>query len=191
MEARKANLVPTSSQKDTSALEMRLKRALKESGSSNGLAHGVLNMVISESYEYAAKETGMYIASKSEYPMIEKYAEKYVEIAKQLISQIESQRGLPGLESLSMAKRQVINDGIVSCFNNLKEVLLKIENIEYNQRMSDLRSTLIVVKTFSWCVLGIVLLAFAQEMFTGLFQSALSTGDDLITKSVDWVFNIF
>lgn len=170
------------------SLDVRMKKFLSECGSPSSLTYSVASMVVAGSYTHAIKEMEMYVSLKSEYPDFIKFSERLIEQCTGLIGEIEEKRNTPGKENMTMAKIQVINDSVMKIFDRLEHLLNKIEKIEYNQRMNDLRSTLIVVRTLSWCVLSIVILAFILEVYNGLATTTGSVADDMITEAVDWTF---
>lgn len=174
---------------DVSGIQARLLKSMKGCGRVDSLVYSVLSMVANQSYEHAAREIETFIEIKSEYPEFVSFAERYAEHCRKLIGMIKETREMPGFESLSMAKRQVISDQVLGYFETLKVSLKKIEQVEYNQRMTDLRSTLIFVKTFSWCVLCIIVLAFCLEFYQGLYSTTGAVADGMITDAVNWVFD--
>ena len=174
---------------ETSGIEMRLKKVIAESGGPASLARSVLSMVANQTYDHAKKEVETYVDMKEEYPDFREFTKRYVERVDELMDSIREKRSIPGVENMSMAKKQAINDSIVALMEDLKTVLKKMEQVEYSQRMADLRSTLIVVKTLSWCVLGIVVLAFAMEVYNGLYSTTSVVADDMLNDVVDWTFD--
>lgn len=171
-------------------IDAQLTRSLGDAGRADSLTHAILSLIAHQNYDHAAKELELYIKEKKDYPQFESMAERHANHGKDLIHAIKTKRTMPGLESLSMAKRQEIYDQVLSHFNHLKNTLKQIETMEYGVRIEDLRSTVIVVRTATWCILALVGLSFVLEVYGGLYSTTGRVAMDIFDEGVDWMFDL-
>lgn len=172
-------------------VEERLERSLGEVSGGDSLTRNVLSMIVHQNYEHAEKEIEIYINLKKEFPKFASVVERYVDHCNDLMHAIRTKRSMPGLESFSMSKRQEIYDAVLRHFDDLKETLKRIEKTEYSFRIADLRSTTIVVKTFSWCVFAVLILALVLDVYHGLYSTSNAVFESTINELIDVTFGAF
>mgnify|MGYP003393188947 CR=1 FL=1 len=171
---------------DINAVDAQLKRILSTCNYKNSLTSSVLAFVINYAYDHAANEIDAYITLKKEYPAFVDISRRYVEKSKELIGIVRQERSVPGFKNMSIAKRKAISDEIARNFEQLKDNLRKVEQLAYNNRVMDLRSTLILVKTLAWCIFTVAVVAFMIDFNGGLYETSVTVFNDLITSAVKW-----
>lgn len=146
----------------TAALQAQLRDRLKAEfgGRMDGLRQVVLKSVVMGDFERANLSLDNYITYKEPYPDFHPRVKEMVRHSRELINAIRSKRNLPGLSQLTMAKQKEIMDHVVNHFNELKYTLKAIEKVAKDVALSDIRSTVWFIRTFSYCVLAIVVTYF-------------------------------
>lgn len=175
----------------TEEFDEKLARSIKDVSQADSLTHSVMSFVISKHYDLASKELDLYVEFKSDFPGFGDQVGRYIEHGKDLIHAIRMKREMPGLENLSMAKRQEISDAVVYHFDELKSTIKQIEKAEYQMRLTDLRSTVIVVKTFSYCLLALLVGAFLADVYGGLAKTFHTVLADSFERGMNMVFDLF
>jgi hypothetical protein len=140
-------------------------------GQTGGLRSIVLRLIVAEDHERAIAEIRSFIASKSNYVAFQLRVESHIQHCCDLIRAIQNKRNLPGLGTLSLAKRQELSEKVVEHFEELKNYLKQIERIEREIRMDDSRSTVWVIQVAWQCLISLLVLAFFLEMNTGTLNS--------------------
>jgi hypothetical protein len=169
------------------ALRKRLEKMQDdESTKVDSLRRAILSAVVAENYDRARKELNRYVDTKSEFPVFQKRAERYVKHCLDLIQAVETKRHFPGLAGLSLAKQQEIHERVVGHFNELRTHLMQIEKVEREQKLNDVRSTVWFLKAICNCVGIIVLAAFFLEYAGGMLHSADIVFDALIKDAMTW-----
>jgi hypothetical protein len=113
--------------------------------------------------------------------------------ARELINAVRSKRNLPGLSQLTMAKQKEIMDHVVNHFNELKYTLKAIEKVAKDVALSDIRSTVWLIKTFSYSVLLIVITYFMVTFVKdigGPFWVVFNDLADMVFESIMGFFNM-
>ena len=158
----------------------KLKIDRKEMGRADTLRYNVVIYVVEENYDRAIHELKSFIEKDSEYPRFKSRIERYVNYAVDLVNAIRAKRRFPGVHSLTMAKQQEIIDRFHDHFNELQSVLKRIEKIQEDLKLDDVRSTVLVIRAVVNSAFAIAILAFVLEGFRGL-------GANFYTVSLDWI----
>ena len=176
----------------TSALEVQLKEKMEEksSGRIDSLRHTILRFVVEGSYDTASSELIRYESMQKEYPTFRKRARPYLEHCQDVIQAVKSKRNMPGLQGLPMAKQQELFERVLEHFEELKVYLKKIEIIEKDVKLEDLRSTVLVVKALAYSVFAIVIVVFVRSAAVNIFQSFDYVLDDYVNRSINYVFDL-
>ncbi len=169
----------------------KIKVNRSDLGNANSLRYVVLTYIIEENYARSNQEIDRYINEKKDYQQFVFKAKRYVEYAKDLIRAIETKRRFPGFQSLSKSKRQEVNEIVTEHFNELIQYLKKIEAIELETRLDDIRSTVWVVKSICYSIGIIVLVSFMFEFFGGLFSTINYVIQDLFGVLSENVLSLF
>jgi hypothetical protein len=129
-----------------------------------------------------------YMDRDSEYPQFKERIERYVAHSIDLIHAIRAKRRFPGLGNLTIAKQQELGDKFREHYNELQKVLKKIEKIQIELRLEDIRSTVWVVKALVNAIVAVALLAFFVEASRGLILNFWVVIDDSFVRMIDSVF---
>ncbi len=160
----------------------------KEIGRADTLRYNVVVFVVEENYDRAISELKRFLEKDSEYPRFKAKVNRYVNHAVDLVNAIRAKRRFPGVHSLTMAKQQEIIDRFHEHFNELQAVLKRVEKIQDNLKIEDLRSTVLVVRAVVNAAIAIVILAFILEGARGLMSTVYLASDDYLAAIADFIF---
>lgn len=177
-------------------IQETLKRKMEEASKRdrsrfNSLRRTVLNLVVSENYDRAKQDLKIYIESYGDLPIFRNRVEPFVINSNELIQAIRTKRNFPGLGSLSLAKQQEIHERVLSHFEELKSHLKRIEKIEKDIRLADVRSTSWFVKTSFYSILTIAMTGFVMDLRHGMFHSFLYVFNQMTLDLSNWVIRFF
>lgn len=178
----------------SSELEAEFQKRLKEketTGRIDSLRKVILKKVVEGEYESAISELSRYVEMQSEYPTFFERSERYVSHCNDVIGAIDTKRNFPGLYSLPMSKQQEIFEKVMDHFEELKYYLKKIEVIEKDVKIEDLRSTVIVIKAVVYSVFLLLTIVFVKEALVGLLESFDYVINDYTNLFINWFFNLF
>jgi hypothetical protein len=164
-------------------------RRRDESGRS-GVSGVTLGLVVAESYDNAIQEIEMYIDSKWAYPGFQERARRHLRHCVDLIRAIEAKRGFPGLATLSLSKQQEIHEKVLEHFEELKANLRQLEGMERDQKVTDVRSTVWVVRAFAWVMGGVFTTALILDLWSGLLSSTITVGSELLDSTTTWMISL-
>lgn len=187
--------VAEKSQKEEVISNMKSQmRASIASGGGVGVSPGslrqlVLSAVVEEKYDKAISNLSEYMASKPEYPEFQSRSERYVEYAAELIQAIRTKRSFPGWNALNMSKQKELFERALHHFEDLKATLVKIEVIEREVRMDDVRSTVWVLKAVVYAVSALLIVVFLKEMTGGVIPAADTLIESTTSQAVDFIFD--
>ncbi len=173
-----------------------LRRKLQESqrkdagGRMNSIRADVLAMVVGENYDNAKTELTSYVDYKTAYPGFQARVGRFVQHCCDLIQAINTKRNFPGLASLSLAKQQEIHEKVLEHFEELKHNLKQIEKVERENKLTDMRSTVWVMKAACLVVFGVFVTAFFLDLQSGLFSSSFQVINVLMDESSGWIVNL-
>lgn len=173
----------------SSRFSERMQDSVRDVGQVDSFRHTILSMVATDKYQDAIDQMKIYLESKHEYPEFRTRAERYINYSVDLINAIKVKRSFPGLQNLAMAKQQELFDRAMEHFEDLKATLRKVEVIDVEVRLEDVRSTVWVVKALAYSVFAILVLAFLLEMSRGLLPAAGVVVDDLFGDFTNWIFD--
>lgn len=169
-------------------------RASIASAAGGGVAPGslrqlVLSAVVEEKYDKAISNLQEYLVSKPEYPDFKTRCERYAEYAIELIHAIRTKRSFPGWNALNMSKQKELFERALHHFEDLKATLVKIEVIEKEVRMEDVRSTVWVVKAVVYAISILLFAIFLREMTGGVLPAADTVLESTTSRIVDLAFD--
>ncbi|MBX3022520.1 MAG: hypothetical protein KF799_12680 [Bdellovibrionales bacterium] len=175
-----------------SEMQEDLRRKLKESQKLDGsridsVRATVLSSVVSESYDRAKDDLRAYVEHKASYPAFQVRVERHVEHCCDLIEAIKTKRNFPGLASLSLSKQQELHERVLEHFEELKQNLKHVEKVERDHKLTDVRSTVWVLKTLSFTVAAVMAVAFFIEVNSGMLMSSVSVAQGLLDDASTWV----
>lgn len=176
--------------------DLELQKELESRSKTTGGAHNtlrqvVLRLVTDGNYSLAEEELRVYMEFRHDFPNLIFRCQKYVEHCRDLIQAISAKRHFRGIQSLSISKQQEFHDKVIEHFDELKDYLKQIEMVEREVRLEDIRSTIWVIRTFSQCVLGVMVLAFFLDMTGGMASSFITVMSKLLDDSADWLVRLF
>ena len=164
-------------------------QASKDNGSAGSLQNTVLTYIATEKYDQGVTSLKDFVAGKTDYPKFAQRAERYVSYSVDLINAIKAKRSFPGLQNLPMSKQQDLYDRAMDHFEDLKATLRKIEAIEKEVKLEDIRSTVWVVKAVIYSGFALGVLGFLMEVSRGVLPSAWSLIDSGFGDMSNWLFD--
>lgn len=168
----------------------RMKASVKDVGQVDTFRHTILSTIASEGYDHAIEEIRKYIDSKADYPQFKSRSERYLNYSIDLINAIRAKRSFPGLQHLAISKQQELFDKAMEHFDDLKITLRKIEQIDVEVRLEDIRSTVWVVKALIYCVFALLVVGFLMEISRGVLPATLVVVDGLFGDFTNWLFDL-
>ncbi|MES2966028.1 MAG: hypothetical protein V4760_19255 [Bdellovibrionota bacterium] len=172
-----------------SRIAAKMRASVQDAGHVDGLRATILRRVASEQYDGAVEDIKNYIDAKSEYPQFKSRSERYLNYAVDLVNAVKAKRSFPGMQHLSMSKQQELFDRAMEHFEDLKVTLKKVEQIETEVRLDDVRSTVYVIKALVYCVFGLLVLAFLLEVSRGVLPAAAIVVDDSFGSIINFIFD--
>lgn len=173
----------------TSKFSARMQASVKDVGAPDTFRHTILSYVAGENYERAIEEMKKYINSKSEFPQFKSRAERYTTYAIDLVNAVRAKRSFPGMQNLSASKQQELFDRAMDHFDDLKATLRKVEQIEREVRVEDVRSTVLVVKALIYSLFAISVLGFLLELSRGVLPTAWIVVDSTFGDLSNFIFD--
>jgi hypothetical protein len=170
-------------------LSQRMQASTKDVGAVDTFRHNILSHVATEAYTTAIDEIKEYADSKGEYPAFKDRAGRYASYAIDLVNAIKAKRSFPGLQHLSMSKQQELFDRAMEHFEDLKHTLRKIEQVDREVRLEDVRSTVWVVKAVVYSVTVLLTVGFLLETSKGVIPAIDVLLDQSFGDVTNWVFD--
>lgn len=150
----------------------------KDMGRADSFRYNILTHVVDENYDRAIHELKTFLSRETEFHKARLRSERFVHHCVDLVNAIRAKRNFPGMNSLTIAKQQELNDRFREHFNELQYILKKIEKIEHEVKLEDVRSTVWVVKSIAWCAGLLLAVAFLMDVNAGLFRTVVYVIDD-------------
>lgn len=173
----------------TSKFSARMQAAVQDAGQVDTFRHTILSYVAQESYDRAIEELEKYVNSKGDFPKFKERADRYGRYAVDLINAVKAKRSFPGLQHLAMSKQQDLFDRAMEHFDELKLTLKKIEQIDREVKIEDVRSTVLVVQVVVYCLFALALVGFMLEVSKGVLPTAYNVIDHSLTQMTDFIFD--
>lgn len=124
--------------------ELNLSRRV--TGQVDSLRNSILTFVADKQYEVAIREIRMYQKFKSDLEIFKTRTERHFDLGEELIESIRTLLATPDLKVLPMSKRQLIYERVVTHFESLKMTLDKLEKVENDIKIRDVRFTVWVLQ---------------------------------------------
>ena len=173
----------------TAKFSARMQASVRDLGAVDSARHTILSHIATENYQRAIDELTAYYNSKVDFPQFEQRAQRYFTYAIDLINAIKAKRSFPGLQHLAMSKQQELFDKAMEHFEDLKLTVRKIEQIDRDTKLEDIRSTVWVVKAIIYCVFGLLVLAFLMELSRGILPAAWTVIDSTFGDVTNAIFD--
>ena len=175
-------------------MEDRFQQKLEKStnlGKIDSLRHAILKYVVDSNYDMALSELHRYVEMQNAYKAFVARVQPYLRHCESIIQAVKSKRELTKVSSLTPSKQQELFEKVVEHFDELKTNLKKIEKVEREIKLDDLRTTVWVVKAFFHSLFIILAVAFVIEIVFGLAYSFNVVLDVLIDKITDVIVGLF
>ncbi len=163
----------------------------KEMGRADTLRFNVCTYVVEENYDRAIHELRAFLDKDFEYPKFKGRVERYVHHAIDLVNAIRAKRKFPGVQMLTMAKQQELNEKFKVHFTELQHVLKKVEKIQTDVRIEDVRSTVWIVQALISAAFVLAIAALLMDIKQGLLETTVIVIDDLFQEVTHWLFRKF
>lgn len=160
-------------------------------GKADTLRYNVLTFVLEENYEKAVKELRKFLDTDFEYPNLKERVERYILHSIDLVNAVRVKRSFPGAHMLTMAKQRELNEKFINHLSELQFVLKKVEEIQRDVRLVDVRSTVFVVRAGIYSMIVLAAVGFFLDFQRGLFTTAIVVTDDLFQEFTNWLFRHF
>jgi hypothetical protein len=182
-------LASEASRKDAAgAMAQRMRHIIGTIQPRDCLRTLIMSFVADERYDKAVAELRAHLDSRPDFPMFKERAERLVKHSQDLIQAVRAKRNFPGFASLNMSKQKELFEKAVDHFEELKVTLAKIEAIERELKVEDLRSTVWVVKTFFICVAVLISYFFIRDLSRGMIPAFSVLMDSWSDSLAEWVF---
>ncbi len=155
------------------------------------MRYTVLSNIIGEQYDSAIRDLEDFLRGDSEYPNFHERIHRFVNHSIDLVYAIKTKRNFAGINSLTRAKQQELFSKFKHHFYELQYMLKKIEKIQKDLKIEDVRSTIYVVKASWYATVSIAIVAVLLEIFGGLAITFSIVSDDFSTDLVSWMFSFF
>lgn len=157
-------------------------------GKADTLRYNVSSYVISEKYDKAIRELEAFINRESDYPNFRGRVERFVRHGIDLIHAMRAKRNFPGMSSLTKSKQQELQEKVKDHFNELTETIKKIEEVQRDLRIQDIRSTIWIVRALVMSAGAILITSFVIDViYGGIGENAYAVFDDAYTHLFDWI----
>jgi hypothetical protein len=159
-------------------LEERL--AVEISGRLDGFRHTILSLVVEGRYDTAIAEISYYSSSDHKLQVFKRRARRYLNHCEELIRAIESKVKFCQTRTITRSQKHELYTMVLKHFRDLTDSLKKIERIENDIRVTDLKSTVWVLKAFIMSVGVMILFGMIREGVYAMKEPLLVVTDDAI-----------
>lgn len=178
------------------AMSFKEKRAvndldISDLGGPDTVRYNVLTFVVNEEYDRAINYLKDFLDRDSDYPNFKERIDRYVNHAIDLIFAIRTKRNFPGMSLLTKSKQNELRERYRDHFQELKSVMRKVETCQEELRLSDIKSTTMLVKAVWFSTVVVVISAVVIEIFQGLGATFFIVFDDYLNMSLEVVFKFF
>jgi hypothetical protein len=163
-------------------LETRLSESI--TGRLDGLRYTILSLVVEGRYDTAVAEINFYLNSDQKLEVFKNRAQRYLNHCEELIRAIESKIKFCQTRTITRSQKHELYMMVLKHFNELTESLKKIERIENDVRVNDLRSTVWVLKAFIMCVGIILMIGFVKEGYLTMKEPFTL----ILNESVEFIY---
>lgn len=168
----------------------RMQANLRDIGAVDSARHSIISYVANENYQRAIDEVKKWRESKNDFPQFADRSERYLSYAIDLINATKAKRSFPGLQYLGMSKQQELFDRAMDHFEDLKQTLKKVEFIEREVQLEDLRSTVWVIKAMIYSCFALLVLGFLIELSRGVLPATMIVVDDVFGSLTNYLFDL-
>lgn len=163
----------------------------KNLGRENSVQHVILKLVVEGFYDEAKVGLEEFGKNQREFPQFTFRSSRQINHCKDLIQAIKTKRNFPGISTLPKSKQQEILEKVLEHFDELKQYLKQIESLARDVRMSDLRSTIWVIRSGFFSVMSVAVAYLLSEFFRGIHMSFDIITDEGTERFIGWIFSFF
>ena len=161
-------------------LEIRLSESI--SGQLDGLRYTVLSLVVEGRYDTAIAEINYYGNSERKLQVFRNRTKRYFTHCEELIRAVESKIKFCQTRTITRSQKHELYMMVTKHFRELTDSLKKIERIENDIRIKDLKSTVWVLKAFFICLSLLLATAMVKEAIITMKEPSLVIIDDLVNQ---------
>lgn len=175
------------------ALSYKEKRAINDLdisdlGAPDTVRYNVLTFVINEEYDRAINYLKDFLERDSDYPNFKDRVDRYTNHAIDLIFAIRTKRNFPGMSLLTKSKQNELRERYRDHFYELKSVMRKIEKSQEELRLTDIKSTTMLVKAVWFSAVVVFVSGVVIEIFQGLGATFFVVFDDYLNSALEYLF---
>ncbi|MCB0348018.1 MAG: hypothetical protein KDD37_04245 [Bdellovibrionales bacterium] len=135
--------------------------------SGDNLKATVLSLAKTGSFDLAKSELKFYQQQNMSTPGFEFRTKHYFAHCMELLDAIDNLKHIPNFESLRAAQQKQIRERIMVYGQDLSSILGRIDKVTNDLKIQDIRSTMWVLRTATFCVAGIIfMLAMIEGVHT-------------------------
>ena len=165
-------------------LEIKLSESI--TGRLDGLRYTILSLVVEGRYDTAIAEISFYSNSDQKLQVFKSKAQRYLNHCEELIRAIESKIKFCQTRTITRSQKHQLYMMVMKHFNELTDSLKKIERIENDIRVTDLKSTVWVLKA--------VIMSAGVVLLFGMIREALLTMKEpsmvIVDDSIEFIFKL-
>ncbi len=165
-------------------LEIRLSESI--TGRLDGFRHTILSLVVEGRYDVAIAEISLYSTTDQKLPVFKRRAERFLSHCEELIRAIESKIKFCQTRTITRSQKHELYTMVIRHFHELTDSLKKIERIENDIRVNDLKSTVWVLKAFIMSVGCIILFGMTREAVLSMSKPM----NVIITDLINMIFHL-
>lgn len=165
-------------------LELKLSESI--SGRLDGLRYTILSLVVEGRYDTAIAEISFYANSETKLQVFRTKAQRYLNHCEELIRAIESKIKFCQTRTITRSQKHQLYMMVMKHFRELTESIKKIERVENDIRVNDLKSTVWVLKALIACVGFLVIFGMTKEAYQTMETPFLVVVND----SVNFIFGL-
>lgn len=164
---------------------------INDLGVPDTVRYNVLTFVVNEEYDRAINYLKDFLDRESDYPNFKDRIDRYINHAIDLVFAIRTKRNFPGISLLTKSKQNELRERYREHFKELKSVMRKVETCQEELRLTDIKSTTILVRSAWLSIVVVVISAVVIEIFQGLGATFFVVFDDYLNKALEYVFKFF
>ncbi len=122
----------------------------------DSFTQAIIAITARHNFDRAKKELAYYEKEKAKIPGFTERTQHYFNHSRNLIDAIAAHKNIPNFELLRTAKKKALREQVILYLKNLQETLIRIERVDNDLKVQDVRSTVWVVRTFGFCFITII-----------------------------------
>jgi len=166
--------------------DLELKLSENISGRLDGLRYTILSLVVEGRYDTAIAEISFYANSDQKLQVFRTKAQRYLNHCEELIRAVESKIKFCQTRTITRSQKHQLYMMVMKHFHELTDSLKKIERIENDIRVNDLKSTVWVLKALIMCLGCLIMFGMVQEAISSMQLPFMVVVND----SVEFIFRL-